>query len=182
MENVILTVHLILALLLIGVVLLQRSEGGGLDMGSGGGGLMTGRQAANALSKATWALAILFLVTSTALTLMAAKKASVGSIIDQLGLSSSREEAPADIPALPDYVPPPGSPVIPGAPITPPAAETPAEAPAEEAPAPDDMPITPPAASESAAEPAPENEAADGTADEAADEAADADTPTPSGN
>lgn len=177
MENVILTVHLILALLLIGVVLLQRSEGGGLDMGSGGGGLMTGRQAANALSKATWALAILFLVTSTALTLLAAKKASVGSIIDQLGLSSSREEAPAEIPALPDYVPPPGSPVIPGAPITPPAVEAPATtAPAEEAPADaadGDMPVTPPpAADESAADSAP---APDASADED-------DTNTPSGN
>mgnify|MGYP002652501612 CR=1 FL=1 len=52
MENVVLTVHLILALLLIGVVLLQRSEGGGLGLGGGGGGVMTGRQAANALTPA----------------------------------------------------------------------------------------------------------------------------------
>ena len=52
MENVVLTVHLILAVLLIGVVLLQRSEGGGLGMGGGGGsGVMTGRQAANALGR-----------------------------------------------------------------------------------------------------------------------------------
>ena len=51
MENVVLTVHLILALLLIGVVLLQRSEGGGLGLGGGGGGVMTGRQAANALTR-----------------------------------------------------------------------------------------------------------------------------------
>jgi preprotein translocase subunit SecG len=52
MENVILVVHLILAICLIGVVLLQRSEGGGLGMG-GGGGAMTGRQAATALGKIT---------------------------------------------------------------------------------------------------------------------------------
>ena len=56
MENVVLTVHLILALLLIGVVLLQRSEGGGLGMG-GGSGVMTGRQAANALTRGTWIIA-----------------------------------------------------------------------------------------------------------------------------
>ena len=63
-ENIILTVHLILAVLLIGVVLLQRSEGGGLGMGGGGGGgVMTGRQAANALSRATWIFAIGFLIT-----------------------------------------------------------------------------------------------------------------------
>ena len=50
MENVILIVHLILALALIGVVLLQRSEGGGLGMGGGGGGggLVSSRGAATA--------------------------------------------------------------------------------------------------------------------------------------
>ena len=66
MENVILIVHLILALCLIVVVLLQRSEGGGLGMGGGGGGVMTGRAAATALGKVTWALAIGFIITSLA--------------------------------------------------------------------------------------------------------------------
>eukprot|EP01036_Dinobryon_divergens_P012726 gene12726-biopygen11296 len=50
MQNVILAIHLILALLLIGVVLLQRSEGGGLGMGSTGG-VVSGRSAATALAK-----------------------------------------------------------------------------------------------------------------------------------
>ena len=50
MENVILVIHLILAVGLIGIVLLQRSEGGGLGLG-GGGGAMTGRQAATAMTK-----------------------------------------------------------------------------------------------------------------------------------
>jgi len=60
MENVILVVHLLLALSLIGVVLLQRSEGGGLGIGGGGGGggAMSGRAAATALGKLTWILAI----------------------------------------------------------------------------------------------------------------------------
>ena len=51
MENVVLVIHLILALLLIGAVLLQRSEGGALGMGGGGGGggVMSGRSAATAL-------------------------------------------------------------------------------------------------------------------------------------
>jgi len=48
MENVVLIVHLILALGLIAVVLLQRSEGGGLGMGGGGGGAVSGRSAATA--------------------------------------------------------------------------------------------------------------------------------------
>ncbi|MEO8241147.1 MAG: preprotein translocase subunit SecG, partial [bacterium] len=63
MENVILAIHLILALLLIGVVLLQRSEGGGLGMGSTGG-VVSGRSAATALGKITWVFAGLFIATS----------------------------------------------------------------------------------------------------------------------
>ena len=51
------------SLLLIVVVLLQRSEGGGLGMGGGGGGIMTGRAAATALTKLTWAIGAAFVVT-----------------------------------------------------------------------------------------------------------------------
>lgn len=116
MENVILTVHLILALLLIGVVLLQRSEGGGLGMGGGGGGggVMTGRQAANALTKLTWLMAIGFLVTSVSLTVIAARKADSGSVVD--GLSQT---VPADV-----ITPPPAD-----GPVTPPPADAPAAPP-----------------------------------------------------
>ena len=65
MENIVLTVHLLLALALVGVVLIQRSEGGGLGMGSGGGdGVMSGRAAASALTKLTWIFAIAFIITS----------------------------------------------------------------------------------------------------------------------
>ena len=75
MENVVLIVHLILALGLIGVVLLQRSEGGGLGLGGGGGGgLVSSRGAATALGKVTWALAIAFICTSLTLTVIAAQK------------------------------------------------------------------------------------------------------------
>ena len=60
MENIVLTIHLILALALVGIVLIQRSEGGGLGLGGGGGGdgIMSGRGAATALSKITWVLAV----------------------------------------------------------------------------------------------------------------------------
>ena len=77
MENVVLIVHLILALGLIGVVLLQRSEGGGLGLGGGGGGggLVSSRGAATALGKVTWGLAIAFIITSLTLTVIAAQKA-----------------------------------------------------------------------------------------------------------
>jgi len=67
MQNVVLIIHLLLAISLIGLVLLQRSEGGGLGMGGGaGGGAMSGRAAASALTKLTWGLAIAFICTSLA--------------------------------------------------------------------------------------------------------------------
>lgn len=123
MENVVLTVHLILALLLIGVVLLQRSEGGGLGLGGGGGGVMTGRQAANALSRATWLLATGFLITSVALTVIAARNSAGGSVVDRLGGPAPASQAPAsNLPTLPSYSPPPGV----GQPVLPPGAAAPA--------------------------------------------------------
>ena len=91
MENVILIVHLLLALSLIGVVLLQRSEGGGLGMG--GGGAITGRSATTALGKLTWALAIAFIATSITLTIVAARNSADTSVLDRLGIEAP---APAD--------------------------------------------------------------------------------------
>lgn len=122
MENVILIVHLILALCLIGVVLLQRSEGGGLGMGSsgGGGGVMTGRQAASALSRLTWAFAVAFIATSLLLTVIAAKNAAGTSVVDVLGTTPPAEEETA--PALPEgegLLPPASS----DAPLVPPRAD-----------------------------------------------------------
>ncbi|MCF1709046.1 preprotein translocase subunit SecG [Tabrizicola sp. J26] len=100
MENVVLSIHLILALCLIGVVLLQRSEGGGLGMGSTGG-VMTGRGAATALAKVTWALAAAFIATSIALTVFAARDASQRSVIDQIGGTLPDAAAPAAPAGLP---------------------------------------------------------------------------------
>jgi preprotein translocase subunit SecG len=84
MENVLLAIQLILALLLVGVVLLQRSEGGGLGMGSGGG-VVSGRAAATALGKVTWGLAILFIASSIGLTVFSARDSASTSVIDQIG-------------------------------------------------------------------------------------------------
>ena len=106
MENVVLIIHLILALGLIAVVLMQRSEGGGLGMG-GGGGATTGRPAATALGKVTWILGIAFTITSITLTIIAAQNASGTSVIDQLGITPPAQNAPAD-----DLVPP-GSDLLP---------------------------------------------------------------------
>ncbi len=93
MENVILAIHLILALLLIGVVLLQRSEGGGLGMGSTGG-VVSGRSAATALAKVTWVFAGLFIATSITLTVLSAKDSASSSVIDQIGGTLPTSAAP----------------------------------------------------------------------------------------
>ncbi|MBB04965.1 MAG: preprotein translocase subunit SecG [Pseudooceanicola sp.] len=94
MENVVLIIHLLLALALIGVVLLQRSEGGGLGMG-GGGGAMSGRAAGTALGKVTWVLAAAFIVTSIVLTIVAAEKSAGASVLDRLA-PAAVQPAPAD--------------------------------------------------------------------------------------
>ena len=70
MQQVIIVIHLMLVLALIGVVLLQRSEGGGLGIGSTGG-FMTSRGTANVLTRATAILAGLFFVTSLLLSILA---------------------------------------------------------------------------------------------------------------
>ncbi len=84
MQNVVLIIHLLLAVTLIGLVLLQRSEGGGLGMGGGGDGAMSGRAAASAMTKLTWILAIAFICTSLGLTILQVQKSSGSSVLDQL--------------------------------------------------------------------------------------------------
>jgi preprotein translocase subunit SecG len=107
MENVVLIVHLILALCLVGVVLLQRSEGGGLGLGGGGGGgVMSGRQAATALAKLTWIFAAAFICTSIALTVFAAQNAAGRSVIDAMGAPATGTAPLAPIAPGGDLLPP----------------------------------------------------------------------------
>jgi preprotein translocase subunit SecG len=124
MENVVLTIHLILALALIGIVLLQRSEGGALGMGGGGTGSMAARSQATGLTKLTWALAVCFIITSLTLTILATRAGGGGSVID--GVATEEPAAPAtDAPATPgltgDLLPPSAT----DAPVTAPRADEP---------------------------------------------------------
>lgn len=82
MQNVVLVIHLLLALSLIGVVLLQRSEGGGLGIGGGGMGPQAGRPPLTGLAKLTWGFAIAFIGTSIALTVIGSSNSSDSSIMD----------------------------------------------------------------------------------------------------
>lgn len=85
MITVVLIVHLIIAIALVGVVLIQKSEGGGLGIGGGGGmsGFMTGRSTANLLTRTTAVLALAFIVTSLTLAKLAGGGGTSRSILDQ---------------------------------------------------------------------------------------------------
>ncbi|WP_322889727.1 MULTISPECIES: preprotein translocase subunit SecG [unclassified Yoonia] len=104
MENVVLIIHLILALSLIGTVLLQRSEGGGLGMG-GGGSTANSRPPASAISKFTWMLAAAFIATSITLTLIAAGNTAGSSVADRVG--GADLSAPVSVPDLGESLLPP---------------------------------------------------------------------------
>ena len=101
MQNVVLIIHLLLAVTLIGLVLLQRSEGGGLGMGGGGDGAMSGRAAASAITKLTWILSIAFICTSLGLTILQVQKSSGSSVLDQLMPITEQSSTPSADDLLP---------------------------------------------------------------------------------
>ena len=101
MQNVVLIIHLLLAVTLIGLVLLQRSEGGGLGIGGGGGGAVTSRAAGSAMTKLTWILAIAFICTSLGLTIIQVQKSSGSSVLDQLMPASEQSSTPSAEDLLP---------------------------------------------------------------------------------
>ena len=101
MTTIVFVIHILIALTLICLVLLQRSEGGALGMGGGGGGgMMSSRSSANLLTRATAVLAGCFMVTSLGLTMLAGSSTRPPSILDQGGTPPAPIEAPAD-PASP---------------------------------------------------------------------------------
>jgi preprotein translocase subunit SecG len=97
MLSVVIVIHLMLVLGMIGVVLLQKSEGGGLV--SSTSGFMTGRGTANVLTRTTALLAVGFFVTSLALSWLAGLGRHPASIINTGGTPSSTQQAPANAPA-----------------------------------------------------------------------------------
>jgi preprotein translocase subunit SecG len=87
MENIILIIHLILALGIIGLVLLQRSEGGGLGIGGGSGGLGSLASAGttgNILTRATAFCAAAFFCTSIILAILAGSHSNSKSLLENL--------------------------------------------------------------------------------------------------
>ncbi len=136
METVLIVIHLMVVLALVGVVLLQRSEGGGLGIG-GGSGFMTARGAANALTRATAILAAAFFVTSLTLSIIARYSEKPIDILDRVPAESGNGVL-NQLPGTTAPTPPSGN-TAPAAPSGNGAATTPPAA------APATAPVTPPA-------------------------------------
>jgi preprotein translocase subunit SecG len=97
MTTIILIVHLMIALALVGVILLQRSEGGALGIGGGGGGgFLSGRGQANLLTRTTAFLAAGFIATSFILAIIASHRTAPTSILDQPAATPAAPSAPAE--------------------------------------------------------------------------------------
>jgi len=82
MENIILFVNIVIAILLVGVILLQKSEGGALGLGVSQDSFISSRSAGSFLTKLTAILATLFIITSISLTVMSKEKFSNTSVLD----------------------------------------------------------------------------------------------------
>ena len=83
MENLLLILNIILAILLIGIILLQKSEGGALGLGVSQDSFISSRSAGSVLTKSTAIIATLFIITSISLTIMSKDKFSSTSILEK---------------------------------------------------------------------------------------------------
>ncbi len=99
MQNVILVIHILACLGAIGLVLVQKSEGGGLGIGGGGNSLMSGRGAAGAIVRTTMIFLAIFFTTSLALTAIANRTARQGSQVERLleGETAPLPQSPVDL-------------------------------------------------------------------------------------
>ena len=96
MTTILLTLHILIAVGLVGVVLLQRNEGGGLGIGgSSSGGFMTARSTANLLTRTTAFLAACFFATSIGLAILAGAGSKQTSIVDEVVNSTSELPVPS---------------------------------------------------------------------------------------
>ena len=84
MENFILILNIILAILLIGIILLQRSEGGALGLGISQDNFVSSRSASSFLTKTTAILAALFIITSISLTIISKEEFSSTSVLEEV--------------------------------------------------------------------------------------------------
>ncbi len=149
MENVLIVAYLLIVVALIAVILLQRSEGGGLGMGGNAGGLMTVRGSANLLTRTTAILAALFFATAIGLTILAELNRPAQAILEKAADSVGDEtQAPTSVLDALNSLQGETTPAAPATDATAPATTAPAADPALALPA-TETPAAP------AAEPAP---------------------------
>jgi preprotein translocase subunit SecG len=84
MENIILTLNIILAILLVAIILLQKSEGGALGLGISQDSFISSRAAGGILTKITAIIATLFIITSVLLTIMTKEEFSSSSVLEKV--------------------------------------------------------------------------------------------------
>lgn len=107
LQNILLVVHIIVCVLLIFVVLMQRSEGGALGMGGGPTGFMSARGTGDLLTRSTWILFSIFLVLSIVLTLLAGRDRDSSAIPDAGAVGRIDPNALVRQPAAPASSAPP---------------------------------------------------------------------------
>ena len=84
MENIILILNVVLAILLVGVILLQKSEGGALGLGASQESYVSSRSAGSFLTKTTTIIATLFIITSISLTIISREEISSSSVLEKI--------------------------------------------------------------------------------------------------
>ena len=98
MENLILILNIILAILLVAVILLQRSEGGALGLGASQDSFITSRSAGSFLTKVTAIIATLFIITSILLTIISKEEFSSTSVLEKV--EEEKDSTEPEIPKL----------------------------------------------------------------------------------
>lgn len=136
--GILLTIHIIVCVLLTGVVLIQKSEGGALGMGGGPTGFMSARGTGDLLTRATWILFAIFLLLSVGLTFIAGRQSGNASVTDRVKIKSldidKMKSAP--LPQGPSNgAPPPITAPTPSLGLAPALTPAPSTAPAAPAPA-----------------------------------------------
>ena len=84
MENIILALNIFLAILLVAIILLQKSEGGALGLGASQDSFISSRSASSVLTKATAIIATLFIITSISLTVISKDEFSSSSVLEKI--------------------------------------------------------------------------------------------------
>ena len=114
MTTVLLIIHLLVASALVAVILMQRSEGGALGIGGGPGGMMSGRSAANLMTRLTMVLGAVFVANSILLAIVSGIDSTGRSVFDQEVIDEGAEttedlfgdafsgSGEEDTPAIPD--------------------------------------------------------------------------------